>query len=189
MELINTEVKTDRSCLNIYAFPDENLIKECVDGLNSKLTTHRFRKVGFFSDECDGDIYKYGKLEIAKAQKLTEPLKTLLNMINSIFNSDYNGILINKYENGDFYIERHSDSRNHPENGVLIISYGSTRNFRVFDKITGNKVKDIFLKNNEVLHMYGDFQKEFEHDIEQDKSIKKSRYSLSFHKYNNEGLY
>ena len=189
MELISSEIKTDKSYLNIYAFPDENLIKECVEGLNSKLTTHRFRKVGFFSDECDGTLYKYGRLNIAKAQKLTPSLKNLLDMINLIFNSDYNGILINKYDNGDYYIERHSDSKNHPENGVLIISYGSTRNFRVFDKITGNKVKDILLKNNEVLHMYGDFQKEFEHDIEKDKSIKTSRYSLSFHKYRNEGLY
>jgi alkylated DNA repair dioxygenase AlkB len=72
---------------------------------------------------------------------------------------------------------------------VLIISYGSTRNFRVFDKITGNKVKDILLKNNEVLHMYGDFQKEFEHDMKKEPEVKEKRYSLSFHKYMNLGIY
>ena len=34
------------------------------------------------------------------------------------------------------YIEKHSDSQNHPPNGVLLISYGGLRNFRIFDKIT-----------------------------------------------------
>jgi hypothetical protein len=41
--------------------------------------------------------------------------------------SDYNGIIINYYENGLKYIEKHSDSQNHPPNGVLLISYGGLR--------------------------------------------------------------
>ena len=45
------------------------------------------------------------------------------------------------------------------------------------------------MNNAEVLHMGGDFQAEFTHDIEKDDKIKTERYSISFHKYMNLGLY
>ena len=109
--------------------------------------------------------------------------------INERFNSDYNGIIINYYEDGLKYIEKHSDSQNHPPNGVLLISYGGLRNFRIFDKITDIKVKDIPLITGEMVHMGGNFQSEFTHDVEQDETITTERYSISLHKYMGLGLY
>jgi len=116
-------------------------------------------------------------------------LKEMLDFINERFNSDYNGIIINYYKNGLNYIEKHSDSQNHPPNGVLLISYGGLRNFRVFDKITDVKVKDIPLISGQMIHMGGNFQSEFTHDIEQDETITTGRYSISLHKYMGLGLY
>ena len=51
----------------------------------------------------------------------------------------------------------------YPKVGVLIISYGATRTFRVFDE--RNNIKEIPLIHGHVLHMSENFQTEFEHDL------------------------
>ena len=71
--------------------------------------------------------------------------------------------------------------------GVLIISYGATRTFRIFDN--HNKITEIPLMHGQVLHMSENFQKEFEHDLKKEPEVKEKRYSLSFHKYMNLGIY
>ena len=43
--------------------------------------------------------------------------------------------------------------------------------------------------HGQVLHMSENFQKEFEHDLKKEPEVKEKRYSLSFHKYMNLGIY
>ena len=186
LNILKTEIQTTSSFLNIYSFNNEELLNNCVNDIQNKLTVNRFRKVGFFSDEFNGN-YLYGKIKIAKSQHMSESLQTLLKMINETFQTDYNGILVNEYKNGNHFIERHRDSKNHPENGVLIISYGATRTFNVYDNEI-NIIKEIPLIHGQVLHMGGDFQKEFYHELKKEPEVTEKRYSLSFHKYNNLGL-
>jgi alkylated DNA repair dioxygenase AlkB len=182
INLKQVEIKTTSSFLNIYTFEDTNLLDKCIEECGDKLEDVGTRRVSFFSDVITKD-YMYGQVRICKSQKLTPALKEILDFINIRFNSDYNGIIINYYKDGSHYIEKHSDSQNHPPNGVLLISYGGLRNFRIFDKVTDLKVKDIPLVMGEMVHMGGDFQSEFTHDVEQDQTIKTERYSISFHKY------
>jgi alkylated DNA repair dioxygenase AlkB len=188
INLKQVEIKTLSSFLNIYTFEDANLLHKCIEECKDKLEDVITRKVSFFSDVITED-YMYGKVRICKSQKLTPSLSKILDVINVKFDSDYNGIIINYYKDGSHYIEKHSDSQNHPPNGVLLISYGGLRNFRVFDKITDSKVKDIPLVMGEMVHMGGEFQSEFTHDVEQDETITTERYSISFHKYMGLGLY
>ena len=139
------------------------------------------RSIGFFSDESIG--YKYsGKIE--KAQPLTKNLKLLLNYINTKFDSDFNGILINKYADGNDYISDHSDNEKEiSEKGVISISYGAKRKFRIRDKITKKIIKDIFTENYQIIQMKGNFQKEFLHGIPIEKKIKDERISFTFRKH------
>lgn len=188
IEYLDTIIQTEKSYFKKYKFLNLELLDKCIKESSSKLHESRHRSVRFFSNETK-EIYKYGKLEISSPIKLTPSLELILEQINKTFNSDYNGIIINKYENGDQYIEKHSDSKNHPKNGVMLISYGATRNFRVFDKKTGVKISDIPLIHGEMIHMGGEFQSEFEHDVEKEPHIKDKRYSISFHKYMKLGLY
>lgn len=58
---------------------------------------HQQRNIGFFSNESIG--YKYSG-QIAESIPLNKYLEKLLEIINIKFNSNYNGILINEYENG-----------------------------------------------------------------------------------------
>ena len=186
--LKKVEIQTNSSFLFIYTFEDTDLLDKCIKECKDKLEDVGTRKVSFFSDVIT-ENYMYGNIRVCKSQRLTPSLTKILDITNKRFNSDYNGIIINYYKDGSNYIEKHSDSRNHPDNGVLLISYGGYRNFRIFDKKTDTKVKDIDLVMGEVIHMGGEFQSEFTHDVEQDHSIKTERYSISFHKYMGLGRY
>jgi alkylated DNA repair dioxygenase AlkB len=180
IQLKSEVIKTNSSFLNIYTFNNTDLLDKCIEECKDKLEDVITRKVSFFSDVIEGN-YMYGDIRICRSQRLTPSLKEILNFINERFNSDYNGILINHYKDGSHYIQKHSDSQqNHPPNGVLLISYGGLRNFRIFDKITDVKVKDIPLVMGEMIHMGGEFQSEFTHDVEQDESITTERYSIGF---------
>lgn len=185
--LISTPLQTELSFLKIYYFSEPELIKKTINETKDKLNKNLSREVGFFSNEFKG-FYCYGKMKLTEAQPLKESSSKLIDIANNQFNTDYNGLLINKYKTGANFIERHRDSKNHPEFGVLIISYGATRNFRVFDGKL-NKVLDVPLIENQAIHMGGKFQEEFLHDIEKDSKIKETRYSISYHKYTNLGRY
>lgn len=142
---------------------------------------HQQRNVGFFSNCSKG--YYYSK-KLMKSQKLTLNLEKLLEYINSKFNSKYNGILINYYEDGTQYISKHSDDeKNLDDSGVVSVSYGEIRKFRIRDKKTNKIIKDIPTENDKIIQMTGDFQKEFTHEIPVEKKIKGGRYSFTFRKH------
>ena len=90
------------------------------------------RDVGFFSNTSSG--YRYSG-QLAQAIPLTKSTKLLLELINEQFNAEYNGILINRYVGGDNYLCAHSDDESNLDKiGVVALSYGVTRNFRVREK-------------------------------------------------------
>ena len=142
---------------------------------------HQRRDVGFYSDISIG--YQYSG-QLSKSIPLTKELSLLLNYINTKFNDNFNGILINKYNNGEDYISAHSDDeRNLGERGVISITLGASRKFRIRDKHTKEKRLDIITSNGTLLHMSGNFQKEFTHEIPIEKRIKHTRISLTFRKH------
>jgi alkylated DNA repair dioxygenase AlkB len=188
ISLIDTPINTKRSFFKIYNIQDKNLINKCIQEIKDKLHDSIERQVGFFSDIVKED-YNYGTLKVSTAKPLTPSLSLLLDIINKEFNSDYNGILINYYKDGNNFIPLHSDSKNHPENGVLLISYGATRTLRIFNKKTGKLLNNIAAKEYEMMHMGGSFQEDYLHDLKKEPEITQSRYSISFHKYINAGLY
>ena len=109
---------------------------------------------------------------------------TLLTQINQIFGANYNGILVNKYKSGEDYISAHSDDEKNLDNtGVVVISYGATRKFRIRDKKTKEIVKDFPLISYSMLQMSGKFQQEFTHEIPIEKKIKDERISFTFRKH------
>lgn len=186
-------IQTDQSFLSVQPLENNDLIKECVNDVIEKLiekpkiyvygkeaTQHR--SIGFFSDVSIG--YHYSG-QLAKSQLLTDNLKLLLDEINIMFETDFNGILVNKYGDGTDYIGAHSDDEKGLSNiGVVSVSYGAVRKFRIRDKKTKKIVMDIPMKSGEVMHMGGEFQREFTHEIPIEKKIKEIRYSFTFRKHN-----
>ena len=188
-EIISTEYST----LYTGSLKDmSDLVDSCVDDIRPLLNDYpeiivygkkclQRRSVGFFSDSIIG--YKYsGKIETS--QRLTKNLKILLDHINIKFNSDFNGILVNKYKDGLEYISDHSDNEQEiSDKGVISISYGATRKFRIRNKLTKKIVKDILTENYQIIQMSGNFQKEFLHGIPIEKKIKEERISFTFRKH------
>ena len=187
------EIKTDKSFLKLEQFEDIELIKKCVkDTINNlqeypeikifgKICRQR-RCVGFFSDKSKG--YNYSN-QISISRPMTDQLTTLLNVVNKLYNTDFNGILVNRYKTGLDYISAHSDDETGLDNsGVIAISYGAKRIFRIRDKKTKKIVKDIPLESYSIIHMGGDFQKEFTHEVPVQKKVLDERISFTFRKHN-----
>lgn len=191
MEL-NDALTTQQSYLKIGNYSNTYLLETAVQEIQGLLLTnpeviiygkvaHQHRSIGFFSNESVGYSYS-GK--IAQSQPLTPSLEILLENINSIFNSNYNGILVNYYSNGSDYIGAHSDDETMlGPNGVISLSYGATRKFRIRDKNTKKIVIDVPVTSGTLIWMGGKFQREFTHEIPAEKKIKEGRYSFTFRQH------
>tara|TARA_B110000261_G_C13022607_1_gene332758 strand:+ start:217 stop:813 length:597 start_codon:yes stop_codon:yes gene_type:complete len=192
-------LQTDKSFIGVYknVICKNVICKEelhnCVLEIQDKLLDYpkiriynkdaiQHRCIGFFSNESIGYYYSG---QLAKSQPLSENIKKLLENINSEFNSKFNGILINKYNDGNDYIGRHSDNEKGLDDkiGVLTLSYGAVRKFRIRNKKDNKIVIDIPLEPYEIVHMGGNFQKEFTHEIPIEKKVKDCRYSFTFRKH------
>ena len=143
---------------------------------------HQRRDIGFFSDESIG--YEYSN-QIIKSQPLKNHplLSDILVKVNNELGTKFNGILFNRYENGEKYIGKHGDDEKGLDKGknmVAALSCGAVRNFRIRDKITDKIKIDIPTTSCMLLVMEGQFQKEFTHEIPIQKKIKEERISLTF---------
>ena len=142
---------------------------------------HRQRNIGFFSDESVG--YHYSG-QLAKSQPLSFNQKKILKAMNNYFGTKYNGILINEYPDGTHTIGAHSDDEsNLDQSGVIAVSYGAIRKFRIRDKNTKKIVADFPTIQGEILQMGGDFQKAFTHEIPKEMKVKENRVSLTFRRH------
>lgn len=185
---METLIRTEKSFLSKSSFKDTELVETCINDVKELLlirptliiygrVCHQNRDVGFFSDESIG--YKYSR-KLMKSQPLTDSLKTLLNYVNTKYESSFNGILVNRYQHGDS-IGKHSDDESGVDkNGVVALSYGVSRKFRIRDKITGKIVIDVSADSMDFIHMGGDFQREFTHEIPVEKKVHGTRYSFTF---------
>jgi len=189
---INILLKSEKSSLEMLRIDIDALLEKCVEEISDKLDKTppivvfgkqaiQHRNIGFFSNTSIG--YHYSR-QLSASKPLTGSLTELLNLINSIFESDFNGILINEYPDGEHYIGKHSDDESALSNaGVVCISYGASRKFRIRNKLTNEIVLDIPTKSQEILIMRGDFQKEFTHEIPVEKKVKSKRISFTFRKH------
>jgi alkylated DNA repair dioxygenase AlkB len=137
------------------------------------------RNVGFFSDESEG--YRYSG-QIMAAQPLDRFLRSILREVNAELGTNFNGILINEYEDGSDYISAHSDDeRNLSNNGLVAsIAYGAVRKFRIRDKDTKKIIMDLDHQDNQLLVMGPDFQSLYLHEIPKQLKVKDRRISLTF---------
>ena len=120
-----------------------------------------------------------------KSNPLSKLLIDLLVDVNKMLGTQFNGILVNKYIDGNDYIGAHSDEESGLDSiGVVSISYGSERIFRIRDKNNKTIVCDEPTTHCGILHMGGIFQKLYTHEIPIQKKIKESRISFSFRKHN-----
>lgn len=185
-------IQTEKSYFGKIGADIDDILLECINEIKGQLDekppitvfgkpTVQHRNIGFFSNTSIGYHYS-GKL--AASKPLTKSLNELLNLVNIEFDSNFNGILVNEYPDGEHYIGKHSDDEaTLSDLGVVCVSYGASRKFRIRDKLTGKIVMDIPTTSKEIWAMGGDFQKEFTHEIPIEKKIKDKRISFTFRKH------
>lgn len=158
------------------------LIEEPPIMVHGKLC-HQRRNIGFYSDSSIG--YKYSG-QLMKSIPLTDQpiLKEIMEKINQDLGTNFNGILINKYINGEKYIGAHSDNeKGLDKNNKMVVglSYGpGVRTFRIRDKKTKKIVLDYKQEQGTLLCMCGEFQSQYTHEIPKELKIKEERISLTF---------
>jgi len=187
-------IKTDASEFRVKDLELDmiHMIAECAKEVNDTLdyhppimmygkVCHQQRSVGFYSDVSCG--YNYSKQK-APSKKMTPLLIQLLDFVNEVYQSEFNGVLVNKYESGSEYIGKHSDDERtlDAHAGVVMVSTGAVRTFRIRNKETGEKI-DIPMESDKIYQMWGDFQKEFTHEIPVQKKVLGVRYSFTFRKH------
>lgn len=182
-------IQTEHSSLKTGYFQDLELIDQCIKDVRERLVhrpeikvfgkiCHQPRDVGFFSDESIG--YRYSR-QMMPSQSLLPSLSSLLDIVNREFDANFNGILVNLYVNGNDSIGDHSDDEaSLGKEGVIAISSGATRKFRIRDKTSRKIIKDIAMDHGMIIQMSGQFQREFTHGIPVEKRVKESRISFTF---------
>ena len=190
---MNTIIKTARSELVLHSIDRHiiDLIDKWIHTVDLEVNPevlvygkvcHQRRSVGFYSDTSKGYEYSH---RIMQSKPMTDWLKELMFYINGKFGADFNGILINRYEGGSDYIGKHSDDERGLQQsvGVIALSYGAVRKFRIRDKLTDKIVVDVPTDPSQIIQMSGDFQKEFTHEIPVEKRVSGTRYSLTFRRH------
>lgn len=174
-------------------FINKELLENCIRDIEPQLEERpeivifgrkckQQRNVGFFSNESIG--YKYSK-KMMGSKALSESMSELLHKINMAICAEFNGILVNKYMDGNDYISAHSDDETGLDSvGVVSISYGSERKFRIRNKETKEIMWDELSTHCSILHMGGNFQELYTHEIPIEKKIKEPRISFTFRKHN-----
>ena len=151
-------------------------------------TCRQQRNVGFFSDDSVG--YYYSR-QLSTSIPLVRPLRVLLAVINRVYHTSFNGILVNQYTSGTDYLSAHSDDEKHLSSAQVVgISLGATRLFRIRDKrvprgkATRPIVADVNLVGGTLYRMCGpQFQSEFTHEIPVQKKVGGSRLSFTFRQH------
>ena len=119
------------------------------------------------------------------SKPLSPSMSELLLIINKMIGAEFNGILVNKYMDGNDYISAHSDDETGLDSvGVVSISYGSERIFRIRNKETKEIACDELTTHCSILHMGGSFQRLYTHEIPIQKKVKEPRVSFTFRKHN-----
>ncbi len=117
-----------------------------------------------------GKSYSYSGTT-AKSKPMPEVIERIRDLIKEELypNIDFNMCLVNWYNGGNHYIGQHSDDekkfiKNTPVVGITFC-FGLPRKIVFKNKKTKKTVKDVWLYNNSLYSMEGEFQKEFTHGI------------------------
>jgi alkylated DNA repair dioxygenase AlkB len=116
-----------------------------------------------------GKDYSYSK-EKHEAKPITDPfLVRILEFVKNHSGKEYNGMLINLYEDGSHHIGKHSDSETQLVKGSAIysFSYGQERPLRVESKFEEHRIEPlkILMRNNSLLIMGGKMQQYYFHSV------------------------
>lgn len=154
---------------------------------------HQNRNVGFFrrtTPDLGPRGYRYSG-QVMLAQPMTDDMHALATVLEKLVGIRIDSFLLNYYKDGTDCIGAHGDDEAgvHPRHGVLSVSVGATRTFRLRSKKDGERLLDAPSKHLRALHMtnlmigdtntFGNFQRQFTHEIPVEKKVLGPRTSIT----------
>ena len=191
--LSSTELPNISDCRHTCDFLNKDLSDRLTHEIKG-LDYHHSMKANSPSTFQYSDSYTYvynQDTKNAKSHPITPVMKELLSHANTIFNADFNHILINKYHNLKCFLGPHQDDEKQldPSSPVATISLGVTRRLRISappDHNTHKKVDDVLLKPSTCFLMLPGFQDKYFHSLLPGRSTKPEekgrRYSITLRK-------
>lgn len=144
------------------------------------------RDIQFFSDEVSS--YRYSGIEAKAAPMVSHPLLGHITAyLNRHLETNFNGVLVNRYRDGEDYISSHSDAEEnlgtdrHGQHVVAGMSFGSSREIQFHDAKTGTHLLTYTLPGRSLYVMVGD-QRLVKHGIPRCKN-RGPRISLTWRRH------
>jgi len=147
-------------------------------------TVHTRRQVAWHADE--GYVYKYSGQEHVW-RDWTPAMTELRTAVETRMDTKFNGVLLNRYEDGTEYVSPHSDDEDDLEDGspVVCVSLGAERDFvfKMYERADPDQSKfTVLLGNGDLVIMAGRTQRVATHSIPKRVRVKEPRISLTFRK-------
>lgn len=111
-----------------------------------------------------------------------EPLLQIEQIIEPLVNTQFNGVLLNLYRNGQDYMGWHSDDEHELAKGspIASLSFGETRRF-ILRRRDNHQIKvELNLGDGDFLVMGGDTQKFWQHHVPKMAKSNSPRINLTF---------
>ncbi len=127
-----------------------------------------------------GVRYRYAGSNLI-SEAWSDRLQSLCDRFSQQFGVPFNSALVNCYENGKEKVGRHADDEKDMEHDVIVtISLGATRLFRITGKASATDKKlQIHLQNGSIHIQHRGAQKDYKHEVAEQKSITGKRISIT----------
>lgn len=159
-------------------FKQDNIII----GSEDKVEIKEQRKTCWLSNDENLTFEYSGK--VMKPDKIPNIIQEITDMIYKDFGINFDGVLVNYYENGQVGMGYHSDPiDNKWDNNFIVYSIGAERKFIFREKGNIDNKIEYLLNNGDLIYMYEDCQDRYEHSIRKNK-VEGERISLVFKKSN-----
>lgn len=128
----------------------------------------------------NGEAYGYSGQALT-IQLFPDYLNELRLQVQEKTNSQFNALLINYYRDGQDSNGWHADNEKSlgEEPNIASLSVGAERRFEFKHMASGMK-RNIILANGSLLHMHGQLQKHYKHQLPKIKGLQKARLNLTF---------
>ncbi len=117
-----------------------------------------------------------------KASSFSKSVLSIKEEIESITNTQFNGVLLNMYRDGKDSMGWHSDNEKELGESPIVasVTFGAERRFRIREKANRKNSFSIDLKHNSLLFMRPGFQNTYEHSIPKSSKAVGKRINLTF---------
>lgn len=130
------------------------------------------------------EAYTYSGLTLKNSLPIPKEINSIIDRMMLFLPDDhprFNAILVNYYKDGSNYISPHSDSEAGlvPRTAIAGLSVGAVRHFDLSSKSDSEKHR-IDLAHGSLIIMGAGTQDRYKHTVPVQKTVKQSRYNLTF---------